>query len=111
MEGLIFSTQLGSILDNVQHASIQIMKTLAIRLYSLPWEYWDEDFLKSIGSMIGDFIKVVEETKTVKPTTFFSYARICVYMDLKQPLPDTVRLFHEDHDWVTESDTISRVRE
>lgn len=71
-----------------------------IRLYSLPWEYWGEESLKSIGSVIGDFVKVAEETKTVRYSTYASYARICVYMDLKQPFPDTVRLFHEDHDWI-----------
>lgn len=71
-----------------------------IRLYSLPWEYWGEDSLKSIGSALGDFVKVAEETKADRHTTYASYARICVYMDLKQPLPDKMRLFHEDHDWI-----------
>eukprot|EP00253_Pinus_taeda_P033046 PITA_33046 len=71
-----------------------------IRLYSLPWEYWGEDSLKSIGSALGDFVKVAEETNAVRHTTYASYARICVYMDLKQPLPDTMRLFHEDQDWI-----------
>lgn len=71
-----------------------------IRLYSLPWEYWEEESLKSIGSVLGDFVKVAEETKTVRYTSYASYARICVYMDLKQPLPDTVRLYHQDQDWI-----------
>eukprot|EP00253_Pinus_taeda_P034350 PITA_34350 len=74
-----------------------------IRLFSLPWEYWGEDSLKSIGSALGDFVKVAEETKAVRHTTYASYARICVYMDLKQLLPDTMRLFHEDHDWIQPS--------
>lgn len=64
-----------------------------IRLYSLPSEYWEEDSLKAIGKVLGDFVKVAEDTKTQRYT---SYARICIYMDLKQPLPDTVSLFHED---------------
>ena len=68
-----------------------------IRLYSLPWEYWEETSLKEIGNSIGEFVRVAEETRLCLHT---SYARICVYMDLKQPLPDTVSFFHEDTEWV-----------
>ena len=68
-----------------------------IRLYSLPWEYWEENSLQEIGNALGEFIKVAEETKLCRYT---SYARICVYMDLKQALPDTVSLFHEDVEWI-----------
>lgn len=68
-----------------------------IRLYSLPWEYWEEKSLQEIGNAIGKFVRVAEETKLCKHT---SYARICVYMDLKQPLPDTVSFFHEVSEWV-----------
>lgn len=68
-----------------------------IRLYSLPWEYWEEDSLKEIGNALGEFINVAEETKLCRYT---SYALICVYMDLKQALPDTVSLFHDDIEWI-----------
>lgn len=68
-----------------------------IRLYSLPWEYWEETSLQEIGNAIGQFVRVAEETRLCKHT---SYARICVYIDLKQPLPDTVSFFHEDSEWV-----------
>jgi len=68
-----------------------------IRLYSLPWEYWEETSLQDIRNAIGEFVKTAEETKICRYT---SYARICVYMDLKQPLPDSVSLFHEDSEWV-----------
>jgi len=68
-----------------------------IRLYSLPWEYWEEESLKAIGSALGDFVKIAEDTKTQRYT---SYARICIYVDLKQPLPDTVSLSHEDVEWI-----------
>ena len=64
-----------------------------IRLYSLPLEYLEEDSLKAIGKVLGDLVKVAEDTKTQRYT---SYVRICVYMDMKQPLPDTVSLCHED---------------
>jgi len=68
-----------------------------IRLYSLPWEYWEEESLQAIGNALGEFIKVAEETKLCRYT---SYAWIYVYMDLKQALPDTVSLFHEDVEWI-----------
>jgi len=68
-----------------------------IRLYSLPWEYWEEKSLQEIRNSIGKFVKIAEETKLCRYT---SYARIYVYMDLKQPLPDTVSFFHEDSEWV-----------
>jgi len=68
-----------------------------IRLYSLPWEYWEESSLQEIGNALGEFIKVAEDTKFCRYT---SYARICVYMDLKQALPDTVSILHEDVEWI-----------
>eukprot|EP00253_Pinus_taeda_P017393 PITA_17393 len=68
-----------------------------IRLYSLPWEYWEESSLQEIGNTLGEFVKVAEDTKLC---TYTSYARISVYMDLKQPLPDMVRFLHEDVEWI-----------
>jgi len=68
-----------------------------IRLYSLPWEYWEENSLQDIGNSLGQFIKVAEETKLCRYT---SYARICVYMDLKKALLDMVGLFYEDVEWI-----------
>lgn len=68
-----------------------------IKLYSLPWEYWEETSLQEIGNKLGEFIKVAEDTKLCRYT---SYARICVYMDLKQSLPDKVRFWNEDSEWI-----------
>lgn len=34
-----------------------------ICLYSLPLEYWNENSLQDIGNGLGEFIKIVEETK------------------------------------------------
>lgn len=68
-----------------------------IRLYLLPLEYWEEESLKAIGNVLGDFVKVAEETKTHRYT---SYMRICIYMDLKQAFPDTVSPSHEDVEWI-----------
>ncbi|TRC70561.1 DUF4283 domain-containing protein, partial [Mannheimia haemolytica] len=46
-----------------------------MRQYSLPLEYWNEESLKDIGNSLGDFIKIAEETKLRRYT---SYACICV---------------------------------
>ena len=53
--------------------------------------------MQEIGNALGEFIKVAEETKLCRYT---SYARMCVYMDLKQAFPDTVSLFHDDIEWI-----------
>ena len=68
-----------------------------ICLYSLPMEYWDEETLQVIGNSLGEFVKIVEETKLRRYT---SYARICVYMHLNKALPYAVSIFHDDVKWV-----------
>jgi len=72
-----------------------------IRLYGLPTEYWKEETLKDIGNSIGTFIKVAEDTKYRR---FTSYARICVQMQLKKTLAETVSLFHDDFEWLQSVD-------
>lgn len=68
-----------------------------IRLYSLPLEYWDEDSLQEIGKGLGEFIKIAEETKLRRYT---SYARIYVYMHLDKALPNAVSIYHDDFEWI-----------
>lgn len=68
-----------------------------IQMYSLPDEYWEERLLKEIGNGLGEYIKAAEETKLQRHT---SYARICVFMRLDQPLPDMVSLAHHDNEWI-----------
>jgi len=68
-----------------------------IRLYSLPSEYWKEEILVDIGNTIGVFVKVSEQTKQ---RIYTSYARICLYVDISQELPDGIELSWEDEDWI-----------
>jgi len=68
-----------------------------LRLYSLPTEFWKEEILKDIGNTLGDFVKISEQTKQAK---FVSYARLCVYLDISQDLPEAIELTHDDEDWV-----------
>jgi hypothetical protein len=68
-----------------------------IRLYSLPQDYWDDETLKYIGNALGNFVKIEEQTKTNKYT---SYARICIYMHISKDPPDSICLVHEDTEWI-----------
>ena len=54
------------------------------------------DTLKDIGNTLGEFIKVAEQTKAQRYTSF---ARICVYLDLSKELSKVVSLFWEDEEW------------
>jgi len=52
-------------------------------------EYWDPHILEGIGNSIRTFVKVGESTKRGKYT---SYARICVYMNIVEPLPEYIEV-------------------
>ena len=60
-----------------------------IRLYSLPQEYWDSEILEELGNCLGSFIKISEQTKSQRYT---SYARIYIYMNLSRALPEAIRM-------------------
>lgn len=65
-----------------------------VHLFGLPIDLWDLEILEGIGNLIGSFVKIAETTKKGRYT---SYARICVYMNLANPIPDTIELeYHED---------------
>jgi len=66
-------------------------------MYSLPLEYWDEESLKAISNGLGEFIKIAEETKLRKNT---SYVCICIYMWLGKALTDSESLLHDDFEWI-----------
>ena len=67
-----------------------------IRLFGLPTEFWDPEILKGIGNTIGSFVKVAESTKRGRYTT---YARICAYMNITEPLLDSIELEYHDEIW------------
>jgi hypothetical protein len=56
-----------------------------IRMYSLPREFWEPEILEGIGNTLGSFVKISEVTKM---TRYISYARICVYMNVANALPN-----------------------
>ena len=49
--------------------------------------------LKDIGNALGEFVKVANQTKQQRYT---SYARIFVYMHIDKTLPESIILAHED---------------
>ena len=52
--------------------------------------------MKDIGNIFGEFIKVVEQTKAQRYTSF---SRIYVYLDLSKELPKAISLNWEDEEW------------
>lgn len=65
-----------------------------VRLFGLPMDFCDPEILEVIGNTIGSFVKIVESTKRGRYT---SYARICVYMNVANPIPGVVELeYHEE---------------
>eukprot|EP00253_Pinus_taeda_P004972 PITA_04972 len=67
-----------------------------VRLFGLPKEFWDPEILEGIGNTIGGFVKIAEATKRGK---FNSYARLCVYMNISEPLPESIELEYHDDIW------------
>lgn len=67
-----------------------------VRLFGLPDEFWDLETLEGIGNTIRKFVKIAEATKRGK---YNSFARICVYMNLAEPIPDTVEVEYHDEVW------------
>lgn len=67
-----------------------------VRLFGLPDEFWDPEILEGIGNTIGSFVKIAEATKRGK---YNAYARICVYMNLANPLPENIEIEYHDEIW------------
>ena len=68
-----------------------------IRLFSLPCEYSNLEILQDIGNSIGEFVKVTEQTKQQRYTTF---AHIYVYMDLSKDLLEEISMNWDDEEWI-----------
>lgn len=67
-----------------------------VRLFGLPMDYWDPEILEGIGNSLGSFVKIAEATARGRYTSF---ARICVYMNISEPLPDTIELEYAGTVW------------
>lgn len=53
--------------------------------------------VEAIDNKLGIFVKIAEATKRERYT---SYAHICVYLDILNPLPGELCLVSHDEEWV-----------
>jgi len=72
-----------------------------VRLPNLPLPYWHHLVLEDIGNLLGRFIKSDKERQD---KGLFTYARICVEIDLSKGLPDRMHLKHESYIWLQRLD-------
>jgi len=72
-----------------------------VRLPNLPLPYWHHLVLEDIGNLLGRFIKSDKERQD---KGLFTYARICVEIDLSKGLPDRIHLKHESFIWLQRLD-------
>jgi len=72
-----------------------------VRLPNLPLPYWHHQVLEDIGNLLGSYIKSDKERQD---KGLFTYARICVEIDLSKGLPDRMHLKHESHIWLQRLD-------
>lgn len=72
-----------------------------VRLHNLPIHFWDQTILACIGNSIGRFIKM--DTQRIEER-IFTFARICVEVDLSKGLPGKIKLKHKDRSWLRSLD-------
>ena len=74
-----------------------IIALMWIQLVGLLGEYWYMEIFRKIGNLLEEFMKVSEQTKNKRYTT---YARIYIYMDLSKDILKVVSLYWEDGEWI-----------
>ncbi|XP_057862719.1 uncharacterized protein LOC131071037 [Cryptomeria japonica] len=72
-----------------------------IRLPRLPLEFWREDILHSISLLLGKPMGSASQTQDRK---IISFARICVEVDLNNPLPDSMEIRMGSSSWIQQLD-------
>ncbi|XP_059076363.1 uncharacterized protein LOC131875739 [Cryptomeria japonica] len=72
-----------------------------IRLPRLPLEFWREDILHSISLLLGKPVGSASQTQDRK---IISFARICVEVDLNNPLPDSMEIRMGSSSWIQQLD-------
>ena len=70
---------------------------LWVRLPLLPLEFWREDILHLISLLLG---KPVGSATQAQNRKVISYARICVEVDLNNPLLDSMEIFLGPSSWI-----------
>ncbi|XP_057871389.2 uncharacterized protein LOC131077832 [Cryptomeria japonica] len=72
-----------------------------VRLSRLPLEFWREDILHSISLLLGKPVGSASQTQDRK---VISFARICVEVDLNNPLPDSMEICMGSSSWIQQLD-------
>lgn len=67
-----------------------------VRLHSLPLHFWHHKVLIAIGNSLGKFLKM-DEDRAIRG--IFTFARICVEVDLSQGLPNHITLNFNNSLW------------
>jgi len=67
-----------------------------VKLYNLPLHFWHIKVFAGIGNALGKFLKVESEHLC---KDIYTFARICVEVDLSQGLPDHILLLHNEKQW------------
>ncbi|KAI9112343.1 hypothetical protein K1719_016866 [Acacia pycnantha] len=78
---------------NPWKADLQCNIAAWIRLLDVPFEFYNVESLRRIGSMVGRMIKVDRSTSVYDKGGF---ARVCVEIDLKKPLLPSYTVFGEE---------------
>lgn len=68
-----------------------------VRLPNLPIPFWHKPMLEDIGNLLGKFIK---NDTAQQDQGLYTYARICVEIDLSKGLPDRIQLKYEKYKWI-----------
>eukprot|EP00253_Pinus_taeda_P023327 PITA_23327 len=68
-----------------------------VRLYNLPLHFWHERVLEGIGNNIGKYVKTDLERIDER---IYTFARICVEVDLSKGLLDNIRLVYKQQNWL-----------
>lgn len=72
-----------------------------VRLHGLPLHFWHHKVLIAIGNTLGKFLKMDEERAN---RGIFTFARICVEVDLSEGLPDHITLNFNNTQWIQQLD-------
>ena len=72
-----------------------------VRLYNLPLHFWNENVLGCIGNTLGRYIKT--DTQRLEER-IFTFARICVEVDLSKGLPESIMLNNKQQRWTQHLD-------
>ena len=69
---------------------------VSVKLFNLPIHFWHYKVLEGIGNTLGSFLKADHERLS---KDIYTFARICVEVDLSQGLPEHIILIHNGKQW------------